>query len=76
MEFFGLASGGETGAIIEALVVRQGRIAVRDIESARWLAYTRAKPTGIGLTKWPKLAAFSERIVGREAVRAAMRAVA
>ena len=35
-----------------------------------------AKPTGIGLATWPKLAAFSERIAGREAVRAALRAEA
>ena len=33
-----------------------------------------AKPTGIGFARWPKLGAFSERIAGRESVRAALRA--
>ena len=33
-----------------------------------------AKPTGIGLERWPKLAAFLERVAGRDAVQAAMRA--
>lgn len=40
LEFFGLASDGETRAMVESLVVSQGRIAVRDAESARWLAYS------------------------------------
>lgn len=35
---------------------------------ARW-----AKPTGIGLAKWPHLEAFIERIGRRDAVKAAMR---
>lgn len=33
-----------------------------------------AKPTGIGLAKWPHLEAFIERIGRRDAVKAAMRA--
>lgn len=36
---------------------------------ARW-----AEPMGIGLERWPKLAAFIERIGSREAVEAALRA--
>jgi len=31
-------------------------------------------PTGIGLEKWPRLAAFVERVAGRKTVQAAMRA--
>ena len=31
-------------------------------------------PTGIGLDKWPNIAAFSKRVAGREKVQAAMRA--
>jgi glutathione S-transferase len=34
---------------------------------ARW-----AKPTGIGLDRWPRLAAFVERVEARPAVRAAL----
>ncbi len=33
-----------------------------------------AVPTGIGLDKWPKIAAFSTRVADREAVQSAMRA--
>ncbi|MGE0239984.1 MAG: glutathione transferase GstA [Parvibaculaceae bacterium] len=33
-----------------------------------------AKPTGIGLAKWPRLAAYIERIGGRDAVRSALAA--
>ncbi len=33
-----------------------------------------AHPTGIGLDKWPNIAAFSKRVAGREKVQAAMRA--
>ncbi len=33
-----------------------------------------AKPTGIGLDKWPKLAAFVERVAARPKVRDAMKA--
>ena len=32
------------------------------------------KPTGIGLDRWPHLAAFSERVAGREKVQDALRA--
>lgn len=33
-----------------------------------------AEPTGIGLDKWPNVAAFSSRVAGREKVQDAMRA--
>ena len=33
-----------------------------------------ATPTGIGLNNWPKIAAFSKRVAGRERVQDAMRA--
>lgn len=36
---------------------------------ARW-----TKPTGIGLDKWPKLAAFVERVANRDKTKEAMRA--
>lgn len=32
------------------------------------------KPTGLGLDKWPRLAAFVERVAGRDSVQAALRA--
>ena len=33
-----------------------------------------AEPTGIGLDKWPNVAAFAARVAGREKVQEAMRA--
>ena len=40
LEFLGLASRSEIAAVIKFLVVNDGRIAVADFETARWLAYT------------------------------------
>lgn len=40
LEFLKLANGGEIQAVLESLEVVEGRIAVNDFSTARWLAYT------------------------------------
>lgn len=40
LEFLDLATRGEIAAVIESLVVREGRIVMNDPDAARWLAYT------------------------------------